>query len=388
MELLIAGGGIAGLSAAIAMAKSGYSVTVAERARDIREIGAALSLWPNALAALDRLGVGEKVRSIGVESPSSSIRSQRGKTLVRFDTRTLSTALGGLPTVVLRAGLQRALLEECDRLHVNIHLRRNLDRVWTDGDTVVVRCDDSQTTFDAVIGADGFNSVVRQAVPLGDALRDCNRTAWRALIPNLVGLIIDTWLTVGVGLQFIAAPAPDGLGYWAADTTGVDSSKMSGIDALKMLRRDFGGWHDPIPEIIGSTSPDALIVNRLFDRPPPRTLHNESILLVGDAAHVMTPDLGQGACQALEDAALLLHCASVDPSTQPRALFAHFETVRLKRVRRVVRDSQRIGRMATTSSSIGARMRDLGLLLGPSAIRNRQIRRYASVRAFGRQLSA
>ncbi len=382
----MAGAGIAGLTTAIAMSRAGHQVSVAERATELREIGAALSLWPNALAALDHLGVGDPARAIGLEAPTASIRSIRGGAIVRFDTEAMRRALGGLPMVVLRSGLQSVLLAECNRLGIDIQLGRDVTEVRPQGPRVTVKTSAGDATFDAVIGADGINSNVRGVVDADGELRDGDRTAWRAVVPNHDRLVSQTWLTVGVGLQVIASPAPDGLAYWAADTPGIDFSRVDDADPGAILRHRFANWHQPIPEMIEATPPDALIVNRILDRRPPNRLRRGPILLVGDAAHAMTPDLGQGACQAIEDAALLLACATARRATDPGALFESFERVRLARVRRVVRDSYRIGRLATAQSRIAAGTRDLVTRLVPETINNRRLAVYASVAAFGRQL--
>jgi 2-polyprenyl-6-methoxyphenol hydroxylase-like FAD-dependent oxidoreductase len=387
MLVFIAGAGIAGLSGAIAMTKAGHEVTVVERATELREIGAALSIWPNALAALDSLGVGEQVRAVGVEAHTAGIRSTTGATIARFDPGAVRRALGGTPVVVSRAGLQAVLRHECSRLGVGVRLNERLEKVSVGGGSVMVTTTSGEATFAAAIGADGINSTVRRAVVGQDELRDCDRTAWRALIPNPDGLISDAWLTVGVGLQLIASPATDGLAYWAADTPGSDAVISDGIDPKELLRRRFGGWHDPIPKIIEATPSESLIVNRVVDRRPPSRLHYGPILLVGDAAHAMTPDLGQGACQAIEDAALLFACARARPTAAPSTVFEAFEQVRLHRVRKIVADSYRIGRLATTSSRLAAGTRDVLTRLLPESISNRRLATYASTAAFEQQLT-
>jgi 2-polyprenyl-6-methoxyphenol hydroxylase-like FAD-dependent oxidoreductase len=384
MRTVVAGGGIAGLAAGLAMSKAGHDVLVTERACEFREIGAALSLWPNALAALDRLGSGEEVRSRSVEAPTASIRSSSGRPLVRLDTDAMRSALGGLPVVILRADLQAILLQACRDIDVEVRASTSVREVRVQQAGVVALTDSGEEPADALIGADGINSVVRTWVVGQDTPRDCNRTAWRAVIANDNQVISDTWLSVGPGLQLISSPAPKGLAYWAADTSKKFSAGCAATDPKGELFHLFEKWHDPIPAIIEATPAEDLIVNDIFDRRPPRRLSRDRVVLVGDAAHAMTPDLGQGACQALEDAAVLLACAS--EASKIADLFAAYEKRRLRHVGKVVRDSHAVGRLATTSSSSAAALRNTLIRLTPDSVNNWRLSGYASVRALKSQV--
>jgi 2-polyprenyl-6-methoxyphenol hydroxylase-like FAD-dependent oxidoreductase len=381
----VAGAGIAGLASAIALSKAGHDVEVAERASELREIGAALSLWPNAIAALDHLGLAEEIKARSIEAPTASIRSLTGKTLVRFDTEAMRRALHGLPVVILRADLQAVLLEECRRRGIEVRLSCEVRGVHLDRNKMIVDFNNEEAAFDAVIGADGFNSTVRAWVVGADHRRDCRRTAWRAVIVDGGGLIDQTWLTVGVSLQLIASPAPNGLAYWAADTpSGIRPE--AGDPMLKQeLHRLFDSWHQPIPAIIEATPPESLIINEIFDRPPPKKLTRGPVVLVGDAAHAMTPDLGQGACQGLEDAAVLLACA--DGNEDILDIFEAFERRRLRHVRTIVRDSYGIGRLATARRPTHARLRNGLVRITPEAMHSRRLARYASVSALDAQMT-
>jgi 2-polyprenyl-6-methoxyphenol hydroxylase-like FAD-dependent oxidoreductase len=386
MRTLVAGGGIAGLSAAIAMRRAGHEALVTEKASELQEIGAALSLWPNALAALDYLGLGERVRACSVESPTASIRSSSGHTLVHFDTDAMRQALGGLPLVVLRADLQTVLLETCRELGVEVRLSAALRDLRVDETSVTAVTDIGDDHVDSVVGADGINSCARKWVAGPDGLRDCNRTAWRAVITNQEGLISETWLTVGTGLQLIASQATNGSAYWAADTPKYLPDNHPGTEPKRELYRLFGGWHAPIPAIIEATPAESLVISDIFDRKPPNRLSRDRIVLVGDAAHAMTPDLGQGACQGLEDAAILLACGK--DQLDARDIFAIFERRRLRRVSTIVRDSYAAGRLATTARPFAALLRDSIISLMPEALNNRRLANYASVKAFAAQASS
>ena len=371
------------MASAIALRRAGREVVVTERASELREIGAALSLWPNALAALDRLGLGEQVRSCSREAPTASIRSSSGRTLAGFDTDAMRQALGGLPVVILRADLQAVLLDACHELDVEVRLSAAMRDLRVERSGVVVVADGGEEHVDSLVGADGINSTVRPWVAGPEGRRDCNRTAWRAVIPNDGDLIPVTWLSVGTGLQLIASPAPNGLAYWAADTPKYSSVSDPATEPKRVLSRLFGSWHPPIPAIIEATPAEAVIITDIFDRRPPHRLCRDRVVLVGDAAHAMTPDLGQGACQGLEDAAVLLACGK-DTADAPE-MFASFEKRRLRHVRTVVRDSYVLGRLATTERPLSAWLRDSLIRLTPETLNNRRLASYASTKAFTAQ---
>lgn len=137
--------------------------------------------------------------------------------------------------------------------------------------------------------------------------------------------------------------------------------------------------------MIEATPPESIIVNDIFDRPPPRNLTRGAVVLVGDAAHAMTPDLGQGACQGLEDAAVLHVCA--DGNQDILGMFETFERRRLRHVRTIVRDSYAIGRLATARHPAYARLRNGLVRITPEAMQNRRLARYASVSALEAQVA-
>ncbi len=295
----------------------------------------------------------------------------------------MRAALGGLPVVVLRADLQAVLLEACRKLDVEVRKSVAVCDVHVDRDRVVVVTDAGEEHAESLVGADGINSTVRTWVVGKDGRRDCNRTAWRAVIDNNDGLISDTWLTIGTGIQLIASPAPRGLAYWAADTPKYVPAGGPTAGSKSELFRLFGSWHKPIPAIIEATPAEDLVMSDIFDRRPPGRLSRDRVVLVGDAAHAMTPDLGQGACQGLEDAAILLACSK--HTSTALDLFAAFEKRRLRHVRTIVRDSHAIGRLATTSKPLASALRNTLIRLTPETVNNRRLANYASAKAFTTQ---
>jgi len=339
-RVLVVGAGIAGLSCALALSRIGVDVEVIERVNEIGEVGAAISLWPSALAALGSLGVEEAVRTVGWPAFRLRIRSPSGEPLVDVTPDQLRQALGGEGLVVHRADLQRVLLGAVR--NVPIHLGVACASVRTVGDTVTVRTEaGDELRADAVVGCDGVRTAVGPAVPGQRSLRYQGVTTWRAVVDQ-TDLVDEAWLSVGEGKQIVASPLSGSRCYWSPMLrmeAGVNA-KLS--DPISFLLAAFSGWHAPIPELIATTKPESVIRSDVYDRLPTR-LADGRIALAGDAAHPMTPALGQGACQAIEDAAVL--GAAWKEHETPQAAFAAYERVRLRPARRIVANSRQVNRV-------------------------------------------
>lgn len=380
-EVLIVGAGIAGLTAAVALDRIGVKVEVVERAAALTQAGTALSLWPNALAALDHIGLGQAVTGIGVEEPVGIGCRPDGQQIFQLDQSRLDRKLGMPTQIVFRAELQRVLLEATE--HIPTRLRTAATSVTENGTDAVVQLSTGETLgAHLVVACDGVHSIAREFVG-NPAPRFQDRTSWRAVLDGSSDLVPTARLTVGNGQQFIASPMGQGLVFWAADIGLPEGTNAALVDKKAFLQAAFDGWHDPISELIERTDEDQLVIADFYDSVP-RRLSAGPVVLLGDAAHPMTPDLGQGACQGIEDAVVLAACIDTAPD-RPAAL-AKYESARLRRVRTIVRDSRRIGRIATVRSPHLAAMRDVGTRNLPGWLNARLAARYASEDAFRRSL--
>ncbi|MFD6158362.1 FAD-dependent monooxygenase [Nocardia sp. NPDC060256] len=350
-KAIIVGGGIGGLATAIALLRRGWEVEVLERAAEIAEVGAGISLWSNALRALDALGLGDQVRSHAVEAGSSGIRDHKGRWISRVDTEAIRSRFGS-PIVMHRADLLDVLRAALPAATLRTGI--SVTEARTDG---TVTHSAGTSTGDLVVGADGVRSVVRRVVSGDIAPRYSGYTAWRLVVTPaepITGLG-ETW---GRGERFGYTPLSGGRVYcfaaanMPADTTG---------GGLAELRRRFGTWHDPIPSLLAFAEESAVLKHDLYDLPALKTYVADRIALVGDAAHAMTPNLGQGACQALEDAVVLARVATDDADLN------RYDQERRPRTQMLVTRSRRIGTIAQLSSPPIVALRNAALRLIPAS---------------------
>ena len=338
------GGGIGGLGSAIALRRAGWDVTVLERAQNVTPIGAGLTLWPNALSALDALGVGDRIRSAG-QAAGGSTRTASGRVLSQgADLHRI--LLDALPTGCLVTDAEVTDVDASGRV------------TWRGpGGTTTV-------TADLVVGADGIHSTVRSRLwPAASGPVYSGTTAWRA---------VTTWhgplpagISLGRGAEFGMVPVGGGRVYWYgavnAPAMPKGASQRGMGDEWASVHRHFGAWHDPIPALLAATRPEALLRHDIYHLATPLPSYVEGrVALVGDAAHAMTPFLGQGACQALEDAVVLAQLADD---------LAEYDRQRRPRTQQVARASLRTGRFGQQlSNPVAVALRNTLMRVTPPSV--------------------
>ncbi len=385
MQALIIGGGIGGLAAAVALRKRGIDARVFEQRPELAEVGAGLSLWPNGLRALDAIGLGGEVRSRSVRDLSSALRRADGRVIVAADGAALEQRLGDVSLVIHRATLLGLLRRELppEALVTGV----SCVGFSADGSGVTARfANGVAARGDVLIGADGIRSVVRARLFGAPPPRYAGYTAWRAVVPFAHAQLLPG-ISIGHGAQFGQVPMAGGQVYWFATENGPSGRKAPSTGWKAHLLDRFATWHAPIPDLLAATPESAILHNDILDRPPIASWGKGRVTLLGDAAHPMTPNLGQGANQALEDAEALAECLAAEASARlgssvrpdPTPALRHYEELRAERANSVVLGSRRVGQVMQLEHPAACWVRDA--LLGTRAATRLQMRELARVTA-------
>ncbi len=377
-RFLVVGAGIAGLATAVALRRVGHDVRVIEgRAESEVGTGAGISIWPNALAALDVLGLGDEVRAAGGRVGAGAVRWCDGRWLRRPATDRMVRALGEPLVVIHRRALTDILAAALPTGTVTYDCTAARLQL-TPGAAGVVLSDGAVLDADAVIGADGVDSMVARHLNGTLAKRYAGYTAWRgiaehALEPDLAGE------TMGPGLEVGHVPLGTRHTYWFA-TQRAPQGATAPDGELAHLQRVFGEWPEPIPALLAATDPAAVLRNDLYDRARARRWSSGRVVIIGDAAHPMRPHLGQGGCQGLEDAAIL--AAMTAGGADLPAAFARFAAFRGRRVRALVGEARTIGQIVNLRPALLSAAASRASTLVPEVLLARHLASIAGRSAF------
>jgi 2-polyprenyl-6-methoxyphenol hydroxylase-like FAD-dependent oxidoreductase len=369
MKVLIVGGGIAGPALALFLHRTGIAATVFEARDDAEAVGGGLSLAPNGMNVLDALGLGDAAQAAGTPAIENCFRGEGGNVLARYDN---GSRRYGRPAVNLRrADLHRLLVAEMRRIGCEFVTGAPLIAVDASAESVTLAFDDGRAaTGDVLVGGDGIHSSVRaQVFPDAPGPRYTGIVAVGGFVPRPETTLLrdstPTTLNFTFGRQGMfgyGGARPDELMWWC--NTWRDEP-LSREDLLQMrlapeLDRMFHGYHEPIPSIL-ATSTDALALN-IYDLPTLPTWHLGRVLLIGDAAHAVSPNSGQGAALALEDAQYLA-ALLVETGLDYRLAFPGFERDRRPRAERVAREGRRRAHDKKQMSPLGSALRNLLLMV-------------------------
>ncbi|MFI6345351.1 FAD-dependent oxidoreductase [Streptomyces sp. NPDC050560] len=337
---VVIGGGIGGLTAALALTRRGWRVTVLERADSTAPVGAAISLAPNALRALDTLGLGDEIRDLAAWQGEGGLRTPRGTWLARSDARAVAERFGDPLVLLHRATLAGTLAARLPEGTVRTATAATLADPGGPGPARVATAD-GDIEAGLVVAADGVHSRARAALfPGHPGAVYAGFTSWRMMVPPPFPTVAphETW---GPGRLWGSQPLKDGTVYAYAAATLPEAAPAPDGESAELLRR-FGDWHAPVPALIEAGRAGPVLRHDVHHIATPLpAYHRGRTALVGDAAHAMPPTLGQGGNQAIEDAVVLAHHAPPGASA-----LAAYTAARRPRTTAMARKAVAAGRLA------------------------------------------
>ncbi|MGJ1198028.1 FAD-dependent monooxygenase [Sphingobacterium spiritivorum] len=339
----IIGGGVAGLTAAIGLQQIGIQADVYEGAPVLKGIGAGFGLAANAMQALEYLGLKSEVMVLGHLLPDYNILDEKGQILVAPDTSSISQRYKQDNFAIHRADLHQYLLSKIDSS--SLHLGYRAIQVQQHEGKIILTFDNGHTIeTDYLLIADGVKSALRQQLIPSSSPRYSGYTCWRATIDNSTIQLDKGSETWGAKGRFGMTPLVGNKIYWYACINTTANNPLYRSWNIENLQKHFASYHHPIPQILNETEDSQLIWNDIIDIKPLNQLAFGNILLMGDAGHATTPNMGQGACQAIEDVAVLIDELKKDKSIAQA--FVDFEKRRLSRTRYITETSWTIGKIA------------------------------------------
>lgn len=356
MKALVVGAGIGGLATAAALERAGWDVALFERSEPSKKAGAGIAMGPNALAALRRLGAANYVREKGNTAAGRVILTKKGRKLSDGPWH------GG---IVRRADLHEALRRQ---LRKEVQHGRRCTTVEQDADGVTAGFGDgSEERGDVLVAAEGLRSRLRaELFGDGDPIYR-GSSSFRGIVrfehPLIADRIIETWgRGQRVGLQNLGG----GWTYWFTARNAPEGLFVSAREGKRLLQEWYRGWHEPIEDVLSATDEAEIFQTDLYDRDPLARWTVGRVTLLGDAAHPMTPDLGQGGAQAIEDAIALGEC--LRGATDPVEALRAYEQRRLPIAYDVMLRARRHYRLAQLQNPGACFVRDMTVRLLPATM--------------------
>jgi 2-polyprenyl-6-methoxyphenol hydroxylase-like FAD-dependent oxidoreductase len=366
------GGGIGGLTTAIALRQKGLHVQVYENASHLTPLGAGLVLASNAMQVLRSLGLDREILKRGKVLGNFSVLSQTGRVLAQTDSMRVSQQYGTDNFAIHRADLHEVLVSNLGA--DGLHLGKRCLRFSQDRQGVQVQfADGTEARGDCLVGADGIHSVIRRQLLPGSIPRYAGYTCWRAVINGWPSKFsgdraTETWGHRG---RFGIVPLTGNrIYFFACKKAPARNQEMQNYTA-NHLQELFYDYHFPVPQVLAAATDSQLIWNDILDIAPLRQFAFGRVVLIGDAAHATTPNMGQGACQAIEDALVLANCLEKYPDGE--MAFRVFEQKRLTRTGKIVRTSRQIGQLAQLENKFLITLRNVAMQWIPQSANEKRL---------------
>lgn len=373
MQINIIGAGIGGLTTAIALKKKGHQVELYDAAEALRPIGAGIIMASNAMQIARRLGFADGIAQAGNVLESFGVADHQGRPLQMMDIRAIRAKFGEPSVAIHRGLLQQVLLQHLP--YTPIHLNKRLQSIQQlpGGKVIAFFEDGSQAESDVLIGADGLRSATRKAIFGEKTLRYSSHTCWRGINEHQFEhphQARELWGKTGGKRVAMIQVAPNKVYFYYTEKhqPGFDLPRE---ELLPYLQAQFSEFPPVYAEVIAKAKPAEIFHDDLYDLKPLRKWHHDRVLLLGDAAHATTPNMGQGGCQAIEDAWYLAEY--LEQYNKVAEAFAAFEQFRRPKVNFIVNTSFMLGKISNLGGALGHRLRNWVLSATPKKMAEQQL---------------
>ncbi len=367
MFIDIIGAGIGGLTTAIALEQKGFKTRIFEQAEHMKPVGAGIFLANNAMQVYEKLGLKKIIEAHGTPISSINITQSNLKLLSKLDLTYFEQKYNTRNIAIHRGKLQQILLDTLKA--TEIHLNHQLISIDKNTNGYDLKFGNGKVILSSIIlGADGLNSMVRQSLLSDNGIRQANQICWRGITAYELPLKYrnepsEAW---GRAKRFGFVQIAKNKVYWFALKSINKNLKDLSVNNLENYFNDF---HPIIKDIITSTPKEQIHTAEISDLKPIFVWHRENVCLIGDAAHATTPNMGQGACQAIEDAYVLSECLD---KYEINKAFKEYQKLRLPKAHQVVKASWIFGKMAHLRNPILIGLRNQMLKLTPASINRKQ----------------
>lgn len=364
-KITIIGAGIGGLTTALALKQIGFQVTVYEGAAEIKPVGAGIMIANNAMQVFKKLGIHTKIANVGHKITNIKLTDANFDIISSLELDKFEDKYGVFNVAIHRADLLKVLSEEVGLQ--NIILSKRLTNIKKEEKTFQLIFEDGTVVnSDIVIGADGIRSIVREQLFMSGRIRDTKQRCWRGvkefdLHSKYNYQAYEAW---GKGKRFGFSKTSDDKIYWFAV---INEELMKNVDLIELFKE----FHPDVLKMISETPKDNIIFNDIIDLKPIPRWHDGKACLIGDAAHATTPNMGQGACQAIEDAYVITKLFEQGKSAEE--VFTQYEKIRIKKARSIVNRSWTLGKTAHYKNPILIWLRNRLMKMIPYSFINKQL---------------
>ncbi len=367
MTIDIIGAGIGGLTTAIALEQKGFKTRIFEQAEKIKPVGAGIILANNAMQVYDKLGLKEILTKNGNPVSTIKITNSNLEVISEVNLAQFEQKYNVKNIAIHRGSLQQILFDQLKTTEIN--LGHKLNKVEKNQDGHMLHFENGKKIQSStIIGSDGLHSKVRTNLFPDQPIRFANQLCWRGIahynLPaELKNDLHEAW---GKTERFGFVQIAENKVYWYALKTYKNAQHKQAINDIE---KSFRNVNTTINNLITATPKQQINLAEISDLKPTKNWYNENVCLIGDAAHAATPNMGQGACQAIEDAHILTECLS---KYETNKAFEEFRNLRLKKTHRVVKTSWNLGKIAHLSNPVLIAMRNQMLRMTPKSISTKQ----------------